>query len=1209
MNKYFLTLALAIFPSVAGLTQIAPIHVQASTTYNLSYELYGGTNHVSNPVSYTDSQQNFTLLPATKTNLSFHGWYKSETFSEVDRVTSLPGRFPGVTKLYAKWAAKNHTFNFISNGVTVQQSPTRTNFDLGTSPTYVALGNAPGSYITVSRDLNGDGKGDFIDFDGGNRHIYTSHPNFGFTTSVVTNNLINFAWDARFFDINDDDREDLIVLASNGVLTYSLRQADGSLGTETAFTLQSGGVSFGETIAFDMADIDGDGDLDIAIATFGFVFYRLNLGGFTFGPAMYIAELSNYGRGVRLIDLNQDGHLDVLGTSENSSFVKWGNGVTPFGGSRVATFLYAYRPFISDINQDGKYEYIGVSTGNSNPFSVSFNENLTANNPAILPGAGRVGFVSFVGNEMDANGDGYNDLFYLQSRGNSGMVYSRGDGNYTSKEFTSLQDDVNSGSLVFDPAFGTLGMMGAKWNDSTMRYYSMATSQSASHLSATTPPARNGYTFGGWFVDSAFNGNPFDFSATINADVTLHAKWILNSFSIFYDLNGGTNNPNNPTSLNVETNQITLQNPTKTGSLFLGWYDNSDFTGSPVTTIPANSTQSYSFYAKWLDPVSITFNSNGGSIVPQISTLPGETVTQPMNPTRPGYTFLGWFTNQTFTTPFTFTTMPNNPVTAFAKWQALTFTITFETNGGTTLSSISRNTDQVLSLPAAPTKAGHAFAGWFTNAALTDAFRLSKMPPNNVTLYAKWNVNMRQLQFILDETTTTQNLAYGTLVSSVLPTPTKYQFEFLGWSIDGETVINLSTYTMPDQNVVLTALFRDNVTPVVFTLNDGDTYAGEVDVIFNEGTATLNGQPVTSGYRITTPGTYVFIVTDGVNTRTVNFTVIEAIDNTNTRWIVFASILLSTWTILLLLYLFTKEKSSGGSSGRLVTEVTRQKPAPIQQTKPTTPKKVEAVKPVQPSKPVPQTITEPKPVKIVTPKEIKPSVKTEPIREVKPEPKKVKVDPLPLPPLLNPVEVEKVLVETVIFKKPLKVTEDPVEKYSPELKEEFSEVFVSDKRKVVIPELTYIPKTTNAQFYTNLFRYVYRFAGQLSESLLASLTQSVIKLTDEPEAQLKIIEASTRTADKLSKKTDQDYLLKILRRNVALNRDVLNPRNKYVYSYQRLATLLEEKGIYLEAVILVREAFERGLVDTPEGTFEKRLDRLEKKLIQTDGKRQDMLRK
>ena len=64
-----------------------------------------------------------------------------------------------------------------------------------------------------------------------------------------------------------------------------------------------------------------------------------------------------------------------------------------------------------------------------------------------------------------------------------------------------------------------------------------------------------------------------------------------------------------------------------------------------------------------------------------------------------------------------------------------------------------------------------------------------------------------------------------------------------------------------------------------------------------------------------------------------------------------------------------------------------------------------------------------------------------------------------------------------------------------------------------------------------------------------------------------------------------------------------------MYSYQRLATLLEELGIYVEAVILVREAYERGLVDTPETTFEKRLNRLEKKLVDSDGERQDMLRK
>ena len=230
----------------------------------------------------------------------------------------------------------------------------------------------------------------------------------------------------------------------------------------------------------------------------------------------------------------------------------------------------------------------------------------------------------------------------------------------------------------------------------------------------------------------------------------------------------------------------------------------------------------------------------------------------------------------------------------------------------------------------------------------------------------------------------------------------------------------------------------------------------------------------------------------------------------------------------------------------------------------------------------------------------------------KPEPKVVVKKPIekaPPMPVVKPEEVDKQLTETVVFKKPLKIKVDPVDSYTPELKQNFNEVFVSEKRAVKIPELTYIPQTTNVPFYTNLFRYIHRFAGVISEGLLTNLTQSVIKLTDDKESQLHIVEASTRTAEGLKTNSNKDYLLKILRRNVALNRDVLNPRNKYVYSYQRLATLLEELGIYVEAVILVREAYERGLVDTPETTFEKRLTRLEKKLVDSDGERQDMLRK
>jgi uncharacterized repeat protein (TIGR02543 family) len=664
--------------------------------------------------------------------------------------------------------------------------------------------------------------------------------------------------------------------------------------------------------------------------------------------------------------------------------------------------------------------------------------------------------------------------------------------------------------------------------------------------------------------------------------------------------------------MTIESTAFTLLNPSKAGSLFLGWYTTSNFQGEPITVLPAGATGSFNLFAKWLDPNTISFNSNGGSSVPNITTLPGNAVSVPTAPTRPGYTFDGWFVDRNFTQPYTFTTMPEASITLFAKWTALTFTVTFFTNGGNEIASISRDTDQSLSLPAAPTKTGYTFDGWYTNEALTNRLTATKMTPYNLTLYAKWITNVLTLTYTVDYDTITQQVLFGTTLSPLLPTPSKYQYEFLGWSLDGETLFTLPN-TMPDNNLTLIALFRDNVNPVVFTLTDGDTYAGGVDIVFNEGTALLNGQPVQSGYRVQAAGTYTLVVTDaGGNVVEVTFTVIEAVDNSNIRWIIFASILAATWLFLIMLYLFNRKPSSGGPGGTLVMNTPAPKPRPVIQTKKT-------VRPPQPVKKAMVAKTEVKAIvqpQVVQPipavQETKPSTQPKPVEVKKPAPKvevKKPIDKAPPMPVVKSEEIDRQLTETVIFKTPLKVKVDPVESYTPELKQSFTDTFVSNRRAIKVPELTYVPQTTNVPFYTNLFRYIHRFAGVLTEGLLASLTQSVIKLTDDKEAQLKIVEASTRTAEGLKTNQNQDYLLKILRRNVALNRDVLNPRNKYVYSYQRLATLLEELGIYVEAVIVVREAYERELVDTPDTTFEKRLTRLEKKLVDSGGQRQDMIRK
>jgi uncharacterized repeat protein (TIGR02543 family) len=80
------------------------------------------------------------------------------------------------------------------------------------------------------------------------------------------------------------------------------------------------------------------------------------------------------------------------------------------------------------------------------------------------------------------------------------------------------------------------------------------------------------------------------------------AKWTLNSYTIIYNVNGGTGVTNS--TYTVESAVITLPTPTKTGYTFAGWYSNAGLTGTPVTVIPVNTTGDKEFWAKWTVVVS-----------------------------------------------------------------------------------------------------------------------------------------------------------------------------------------------------------------------------------------------------------------------------------------------------------------------------------------------------------------------------------------------------------------------------------------------------------------------------------------------------------------------------------------------------------------------------------------------------------------------------
>ncbi len=89
--------------------------------------------------------------------------------------------------------------------------------------------------------------------------------------------------------------------------------------------------------------------------------------------------------------------------------------------------------------------------------------------------------------------------------------------------------------------------------------------------------------------------------------------------------------------------------------------------------------------------VTVTFNSNGGTAVAPITEISGSTITLPTPPTKDGYTFSGWFTdNESFANEFTSSTSVNENITVFAKW---TSTVTFDSNEGSSVEPITGITD------------------------------------------------------------------------------------------------------------------------------------------------------------------------------------------------------------------------------------------------------------------------------------------------------------------------------------------------------------------------------------------------------------------------------------------------------------------------------------------------------------------------------------
>ena len=240
---------------------------------------------------------------------------------------------------------------------------------------------------------------------------------------------------------------------------------------------------------------------------------------------------------------------------------------------------------------------------------------------------------------------------------------------------------------------------------------------------ATEPPVptKEGYTFGGWYLDSELT-QLYDFTTPITAETTLYAKWIENAkptYTVTFNVNGGSS----VSSQTIEEGETATEpnNPTKSGYTFNGWYSDSGLTQSFNFNTPITSDTN--IYAKWTESITyytVTFYTNGGNNISSQSIASGNTATRPNNPTKQYYTFAGWYTNSSLTQAFSFNTPITSNTNLYAKWEETYYTVSFESNGGPSVNDVEVWDGDSVRLPSwdydkCTSKSGYYFVGWYKN--------------------------------------------------------------------------------------------------------------------------------------------------------------------------------------------------------------------------------------------------------------------------------------------------------------------------------------------------------------------------------------------------------------------------------------------------------------------------------------------------------------
>ena len=211
------------------------------------------------------------------------------------------------------------------------------------------------------------------------------------------------------------------------------------------------------------------------------------------------------------------------------------------------------------------------------------------------------------------------------------------------------------------------------------------------------------------------------------------------TYTVTFETNGGEPQPEN-LSVSYGAKLTKPGTLTKTGYTFNGWYKEEactnlwDFDNDTVT-------ESITLYANWTTNMyTVQFDAQGGSAVDNQTVPYDGTVSEPdPAPTWEGHTLEGWYKEEACTNLWNFTTdTVTSDMTLYANWTLNTYTVSFNTQGGSTVPAQTVSHGEMVNKPADPTKTGFAFTNWYNESACLNLWDFTTPVTSDITLYAGW---------------------------------------------------------------------------------------------------------------------------------------------------------------------------------------------------------------------------------------------------------------------------------------------------------------------------------------------------------------------------------------------------------------------------------------------------------------------------------------